>query len=173
METIIKNKPNSTIDNNLLTNTNGNHADLEGSSAKSGLSGLDEGGKKILRKRLLCPSAPAKEGAILLGVVQPDGSVAFIKDRIEVTHEFLDIAAKDRTLENRFRFSSPCIGSACMQWANGGCGIPERLAALIPVPETTDVILPNCSIRAQCRWFHQKGPDACRRCPLVVTRSDE
>lgn len=72
-----------------------------------------------MSKRLLCPSAPVDVKAILLGVVQPDGSVAFIKDRIEVTREFLDIAAKDRAPETHFRFSSVCVGGACKQWANG------------------------------------------------------
>ena len=169
----MQNKPNSIIDNNLPSTANGNCADLDGSSAKSGLSSLDQQGRRTQRKRLLCPSAPANEGAILLGVVQPDGSVAFIKDRIEVTREFLGIAAKGRTLENRFRFSSPCIASGCMQWANGKCGIPGRLADLIPDSEIEDKALPNCSIRAQCRWFHQHGSYACHRCPLVVTRGDE
>jgi hypothetical protein len=42
-------------------------------------------------RRLLCPNAPVDVKAILLGVVQPDGSVAF-KDRI--------------------------LGGACKPWAN-------------------------------------------------------
>jgi hypothetical protein len=125
-----------------------------------------------LRKRLLCPSAPADEKAILLGVIQSDGSVAFIKDRIEVTREFLDIAAKGRAPETRFRFSSTCIGSACKQWVNGGCSLPERLANMIPRSDATDAPLPSCSIRDQCRWFDQRGSDACRICTLIVTRGD-
>jgi hypothetical protein len=121
-------------------------------------------------RKVLCPSAPADVKAILLGVVQSDGSVAFIKDRIEVTPEFLDIAAKGRTPETRFRFSSACMGSACRQWANGECSLPERLASMIPAP--ADAPLPDCSIRDQCRWFQQRGADACRICPLVVTCGD-
>jgi hypothetical protein len=125
-----------------------------------------------LSKRLLCPSAPADVKAILLGVVQPDGSVAFMKDRIEVTREFLDIATKGRAPETRFRFSSACRGSACKQWANGGCSLPKRLADMVPRTDATDAPLPGCSIRAQCRWFYQRGSDACRICPVVVTRGD-
>ena len=125
-----------------------------------------------LRKRLLCPSAPANVNTILLGVVQADGSVAFIKDRIEVTHEFLDIATKGRALETRFRFGSTCIERACKQWVNGGCSLPDRLADLIRQPETTDAPLPSCSIRDQCRWFDQRGVDACHVCPVIVTRGD-
>jgi hypothetical protein len=130
---------------------------------------------EALSKKLLCPSAPPDLKAILLGVVQSDGSVAFLKDRMEVTREFLDIAAKGRTPETRFRFSSPCIGRACKQWANDRCSLPERLAVMIPKSDATDATdtpLPSCSIRAQCRWFDQRGSDACRICPLVATRGD-
>ena len=125
-----------------------------------------------MRKTVLCPSAPAEVKAILLGVIQSDGSVAYIKDRIQVTREFLDIAANGRMPETRFRFSSPCIGSACRQWTNGGCSLPERLAGMIPGSDAADAPLPECSIRDQCRWFDQRGPDSCRICPLVVTRGD-
>jgi hypothetical protein len=124
----------------------------------------------LSRKRVLCPSAPGDVKAILLGVLQHDGSVAFIKDRIEVTREFLEIAAQGREPETRFRFSSPCIRSGCQQWVNGGCSLPESLARTIPAP--ADAPLPDCSIRDQCRWFDQRGSDACRICPLVVRRSD-
>ena len=126
-----------------------------------------------MAKKLLCPSAPAEEKAIVVGVVRPNGSVAFIKDRIEVTREFLERASEGRTLETRYRFSSTCIGRACGQWSNGECSLPDRLVDLIhesAPPDTADPALPNCSIRDQCRWFDQRGAEACRICPLVVTR---
>lgn len=123
-------------------------------------------------KQLLCPSAPADAKAILLGVIQPDGSVAFIKDRMKVTREFLDIVAKGRTPETRFRFSAPCIGGACKQWVNGGCSLPDRLPDMMPRSEVRDAPLPSCSIRSQCRWFDQRGAEACRICPMVITRGD-
>jgi hypothetical protein len=147
-----------------------NPADIDGASARSGPDPLPQVGEGALHKKSMCPSAPADVKAILLGVIQPDHSVAFIKDRIEVTREFLDIAAKGRALETRFRFSSPCIGCACKQWANGGCSLPERLADYFPTSDGSD--LPSCSIRAQCRWFDQRGADACRICPMVVTRGE-
>jgi hypothetical protein len=35
-------------------------------------------------------------------------------------------------------------------------------------------VLPECSIRPQCRWHLQSGDAACRACPEVVTdRSSE
>lgn len=118
---------------------------------------------------MLCPSAPAEEHATLLGVIRPDGSVAYIKDRVEVTREFVDLARAGRTPERRFRFSSPCQEGGCGQWADGRCSLPERLADLIPRAEAP-AALPRCSVRAQCRWFHQRGTEACRVCPFVVTR---
>ena len=118
----------------------------------------------------LCPSAPAQEGAILLGVVQADGSIAYLKDRIEVSQEFLEIARAGRLPEQRFRFSSPCQESSCAQWANGRCSLPARLAEIIH--ESTNDRLPRCSIRSQCKWFEQVAAAACRVCPFVVTRSE-
>jgi DNA-binding transcriptional regulator YdaS (Cro superfamily) len=118
----------------------------------------------------LCPSAPAQEGAILLGVVQADGLIAYLKDRIEVTQEFLEIARAGRLPEQRFRFSSRCQESSCAQWANGRCSLPARLAEFIH--ESTKDRLPRCSIRSQCKWFEQAAAAACRVCPFVVTRSE-
>jgi hypothetical protein len=115
----------------------------------------------------LCPSAPAQEGAILVGVVRSDGSIAHIRDRIRVNREFLEIARLGRSPEKRFRFGSPCQESACGQWMNGSCSLPSRLSEVIPDSGRTE--LSQCAIRAQCRWFHQAGVDACRMCTWVVT----
>ena len=123
-------------------------------------------------KRVLCPSAPADDQAILLGVVQPDDSVSFLKDRIKVTREFLELASRAGLPERNFRFSSPCVGASCRQWASGKCSLPERLGAFVPSSTLTRDDLPNCSIRDECRWFNQSGPDICRVCPLVITRSE-
>jgi hypothetical protein len=38
----------------------------------------------------------------------------------------------------------------------------------IPLPNTS----PNCSVRANCRWFGQSGYEACRACSLVITELD-
>jgi hypothetical protein len=123
--------------------------------------------------RLLCPSAPAREKAILLGVIRLDGTVAFLKDRLLVTPEFLATATRHGAPETRYRFSSPCIGSACQQWAHGGCSLPTSLASLLSLPLSPTDELPACSIRSQCRWFAQHADAACRTCPLVVTKGYE
>jgi len=126
-------------------------------------------GGRILSKKFFCPSAPGEVGAILLGVVQRDSLVAFIKDRIPVTRQFLD-SVSDSVVSSRFRFSSPCIGSACRQWSRAQCGLPEALKEVAPLASSFDTPLPRCSIRAECRWFQQEGTGACRVCPIVITR---
>jgi hypothetical protein len=79
----------------------------------------------------LCPSAPGKEGALLFGVVQADGSVAYLKDPLSVTSEFVELARPGRSPGTRFRFASPCLKGACAQWAGNRCGLPERLGAVV------------------------------------------
>jgi hypothetical protein len=128
-----------------------------------------------MHKTLLCPSAPADIASILLGVIKPDGSVAFLPEQIEVSREFLEVAAKGRTLESRFRFSTTCRAGACKQWANDECSLPARLAntpTQASAARGRETYIPKCSIRDQCRWFDQEGLAACRICPLVITRDD-
>lgn len=129
---------------------------------------MADGGKNAPGS-LMCPSAPMSEGAIILGEIGGDGSVDYIRDRTVVSAEFMEIASRGRTPGQRFRFSSPCQESACGQWKSGGCSLPDRLSEIIPATETSNT-LPLCSIRSQCRWFHQQGKDAFHICPLVVTR---
>jgi len=117
----------------------------------------------------LCPSAPGAPGALVIGVVNSDGSVCYVRDRLMVTADFLEIARQRGIPEQRFRFSSPCQQGACGQWANNRCSLPERLASLVPAEELSKG-LPRCAIRGQCRWFAQSGAPACRICPVVSTR---
>ena len=124
---------------------------------------------RVVPDEVLCPSAPAEVGALIIGVVNADGSVDYVRDRLAVTSAFLESARHGEPLEQRFRFGSPCRQCACAQWADGKCGLPERLAALVPASEPTER-LPRCAIRAQCRWFAQSGVEACRICPVVSTR---
>ncbi len=126
--------------------------------------------QRIIPDGLLCPSAPAAEGAVVIGVVASDGSVGYIRDRITATSAFLEVARAEGEPEQRFRFGSPCQQCACAQWAGGQCSLPDRLAAVVPTSTEASQRLPRCSIRPQCRWFRQSGAEACRLCPLVVTR---
>ena len=123
---------------------------------------------------ILCPSSNCKEGAILLGIVLSDGSVAFAKDRIAVSRDFVQNATRagSNPPESRFRFSAPCVSGACQQWTGSRCGVIDSVLqearAAGHKPEAGS-LLPACSIRPQCRWFEQTGADACAVCDIVVT----
>ena len=125
---------------------------------------------------ILCPSARCHDGAILLGIVLPDGRVAFAEGRTTVDREFVSIATTEgsRAPERRFRFSSPCAQSGCRQWTGTRCGVidsamKEASAQGHDLP--VDQELPACGIRADCRWFLQSGADACAVCELIVTET--
>jgi len=119
-------------------------------------------------KPLLCPSSRCEEGATLLGIVLQNGTVAFAAERIEVDGEFVKSAQEGRSPEKRFRFSSPCVKCGCKQWTGDHCGVIDKVLKSAP-PEAASSKLPQCSIREQCRWFHQTGAVACGICPLVIT----
>lgn len=118
-------------------------------------------------EKILCPSSPLHEGAILVGIRMPDGRVAFASDRIIVDAEFVQIARSGRSPESRFRFGSACAKTGCAQWSGGRCGVIDRLMEAAPREASAE--LPECSLRSQCRWFYQRGADACAVCPEVLT----
>jgi hypothetical protein len=120
---------------------------------------------------ILCPSWKCEPGASLIGIVLPNGTVAFSKERIVIDDAFVQIARQGRSPEKRFRFSSTCKRAACIQWADNRCGIAD-LVANVHQSRTVSVEpfeLPECPIRPQCRWHLQRGDDACRVCPEVIT----
>ena len=111
----------------------------------------------LYEKTLLCPSARCKKGAILLGVVQPDGHIAFISNPITIDDDFAQLAHQGRTPEKRFRFSDTCIKSGCKQWSGNSCGVIEEVLHYVEPEDMRSFELPQCSIRPQCRWFRQRG----------------
>jgi hypothetical protein len=117
---------------------------------------------------VLCPSARMKEGAVLLGIVQADGRIAFAAHRLEVNQDFVQSALQGRPAEKRFRFSDVCVQSGCRQWTGERCGVVDQILAAAPADQLS-LEMPECSIRPQCRWYNQNGWQACRVCPLVVT----
>lgn len=121
---------------------------------------------------ILCPSWSCETGASLIGIVLADGSVAFSKDRIVIDSAFVEVARQGRSPEKRFRFSSTCKRGGCGQWTDGKCGIVDRVIsehAEHATAASEAFVLPECSIRPQCRWHLQSGDDACRACPEVIT----
>jgi hypothetical protein len=126
---------------------------------------------------ILCPSWRCEAGSSLIGIVLPDGTIAFSKERIVVDAAFVEVARQGRSPEKRFRFSSTCKRAACVQWADEKCGIvdiiiSEHQARSSEPPDP--FVLPECPIRPLCRWHLQSGDAACCACPEVVTdRAEE
>jgi hypothetical protein len=114
-----------------------------------------------------CPSGRCRDQALLIGIVRPDGSVAYLGAPLEIDEEFVAIAARGRTPESRFRFSEPCAQGACGHWAEDRCGLVEQLMEAAPT-SGSDGSLPRCGIRSTCVWFAQRGSAACAVCPHVV-----
>ena len=119
----------------------------------------------------LCPSSRCEDGAILLGVVQEDGSVSLLSQLQRVDEFFVKLAHEGRAPEKRFRFAGSCLKSGCQQWTGSRCGVVDRVLADNPehVANVSGKELPCCSIRQDCRWYQQIGPNACGICPLIVT----
>jgi hypothetical protein len=119
----------------------------------------------------LCPSAPAGEGASLIGVLAADGRVVNIGTPLPVDRAFLEAAQAHGPPESRYRFSSPCQKERCGHWTGHQCKLIGELfnTAIEAGVELSTTALPRCAIRAQCRWWRQRGRDACAVCPLVVT----
>jgi hypothetical protein len=129
-------------------------------------------GDPMSESAILCPSWRCEAGASLIGIILPNGSVAFSKDRIVVDDAFVEIARQGRSPEKRFRFSSTCKRAACVQWADGKCSISEIIVRDHQErhPDSNEpFVLPECSIRPHCRWHLQSGDEACRACPEVIT----
>ena len=122
---------------------------------------------------VLCPSSRCKDGAIVLGIVLPNQTIAYADQRFKLDASQAEAMRRNPVNpEKRFRFSTPCAQSGCTQWVNGNsggkCGVIEEVLEA-PRPDFLPKTLPGCSIRSQCRWFLQRGDEACSVCRFVVT----
>jgi hypothetical protein len=116
-----------------------------------------------------CPSGRCEEGALLLGVMTPQGTLAYVQPPTHVNADFVERAKAMGRPESRFRFSVSCIEGGCPQWTGKGCAVIDKvLEEEKPVAPPESGGLPRCAIRRTCRWFAQRGPAACGVCPLVV-----
>lgn len=118
----------------------------------------------------LCPSARCAPGSLLLGVVQSTGTVDFLAAPLAVTERFSELAHQGRMPEARFRFSAPCLRSACTKW-QGGCGVAERASALALQHDlqADPGSIPDCAIRTRCQWHAEHGAEICGACRWVIT----
>ena len=121
-----------------------------------------------------CPSALCQEDALLLGVVTPAGTVAYIQPPTRVGAEFVGRAQTLGHPERRFRFSSACLEGACPQWTGSACAVIDLVIGSRPdeppagKATASGAALPACAIRRSCRWFAQRGAAACTVCPEIV-----
>ena len=99
-------------------------------------------------RQILCPSNECKEGAILVGIVQKDGRVGFLNQKVHINNEFVQIAHTGRSPEKRFRFASKCLNDDCENWTNGGYGVIQAVI---------DSIGPICEPSVTSRLFYQTG----------------
>jgi hypothetical protein len=119
----------------------------------------------------LCPSAqPGMDRAMVLGVVQQDGSrpvVEYLNARVPATPEILALAAPLKPTEV-FRLAATCAEHKCPHFDGADCRLATRVAKMLPPVVDS---LPPCTIRKECRWFAQEGAAACMRCPEITTIS--
>jgi len=118
---------------------------------------------------LLCPSAqPSLQGGRVLGVVQQIADVfevSYLDQPLPVTPEVLAMTAPAQPTEV-FRLAAPCQTHHCPHYDGSDCSLVTRIVQIMPAVVDQ---LPRCQIRSECRWFHQEGAAACRRCPQVST----
>ena len=127
-----------------------------------------------VERETTCPSAPPEPGSALLGVVMGPRQVAYLNPGIPATQEMIDsLVSSGIPIENRVRFSGPCMEHRCVQWAGkpgaGRCGLIDHALEALSITEDATT-LPHCSIRATCRWFAQHKRAACAACPEVIRR---
>lgn len=115
-----------------------------------------------------CPSSTASEGSILLGVINTNGTVGFINNKVELTGELYHEILKKGEPEKHFRFSTNCVEAGCQQWKSGNCSVIKKIFFANEDLELESQ-LPDCSIRSSCRWYFQEGAKACSFCPYIIT----
>jgi hypothetical protein len=123
------------------------------------------------REEPLCPSYTCAEGAALIGIIGSEGRVQYLGTPLTVDRRFVAEATEGRPPEQRFRFAAPCAKTACAHWADAECKVVElALAASAKLADDSGGVpdaLPACAIRSECRWFAQRGRDACDVCPSI------
>jgi len=122
-----------------------------------------------------CPSGPCHEGGSIIGVMTEQGRLAYLPMPVVMDTAFASRLQDAGQPERRYRFSQPCIESACSQWTGEGCGVIDHVLDDLPDSEcaqharvTHPGVLPTCGIRRYCRWFLQRGAAACGACPTIV-----
>jgi hypothetical protein len=118
---------------------------------------------------LFCPSAqPDLTDGVVFGVIggtAEEPRVSYLAEPLPVTPELLALAEPAHATEV-FRMGAPCAREGCQHYDGSRCNLVRQIIAGIPVAVEAP---PPCRLRPRCRWWHQEGPAACVRCPLVAT----
>ncbi len=119
-------------------------------------------------QKIDCPSAQADAKASRIYGVMTGPSdnqrVGYLTETLQPTPELLALTGEAKPTQ-LFRIAAPCANGGCAHF-NGACTLAQRIVASSPVVVNA---LPECQIRATCRWFLQEGGEACIRCPQVAT----
>jgi hypothetical protein len=124
-----------------------------------------------MTKQKLCPSVTGeRESPQIIGFIGDRGVVANIPTPITLTAEMR--ASTGTQPERIFRLADTCIESECRNWQNAQCALIGRMHGEVARRGVTvgghEAKLPRCGIRADCVWWLQEGPQACRVCPHVI-----
>lgn len=114
-----------------------------------------------------CPSAqPQMPGALVHGVVDAaSGKILYLDVPSATTPELLASTAPLLPTQV-LRFTAECQEGSCAHFVGSECSLVDRLVQILPASTAE---LPRCAIRSHCRWFLQRGKQACLRCCDIVT----
>ncbi len=118
-------------------------------------------GNVVGEQRVLCPSYPVGQGAIVLGRITSEGRLERYAASGQVSHDPLVHVGPD------LRLAGVCHQARCVHWS-GSC----QLAAAIIAPSENLVAIADCHIRARCRWYLEHGPSACVTCDHVAYKME-
>jgi len=124
------------------------------------------------RRRIMCPSSVCSEGATLLGIVKGNGTISFVKEKLTVTKNFVEISKTGRKPESRFRFANTCLQAPCVHWKENKCSLVDNMVNVFSKVAADVNDLPECTIRSDCRWYDQHGSKACTVCPYLIYELD-
>jgi hypothetical protein len=120
----------------------------------------------------MCPSTPAANATVFLGMITPAGRVAYVTPAVPSATVLQTLDDTAGTLESRYRFAGRCVTGSCGFWTGDHCGLGAKLAASYQeVAGAAPAELPRCAIRRTCRWFAEQGAAACSPCSYVTTDS--
>ncbi len=114
-----------------------------------------------------CPSGAAdRPESVVLGVRSgADGGVSYLDEPLPAA-EVMSMVPEGIEPRRILRFASHCEAT-CANRVGSECGLINRISA-VPAPPHAAAV-PRCHLRTKCKWWQQKGVDACHRCPAVST----